>query len=163
MKRLLAIAIIATVACVITTNAFAASANIAITATVSGTQGVSLSGTSWGIDAIDTADYRDSASITATNNGSVTETLKMSAVTAGDFTLGSDAGADQIAIWGKCASSDPTLTNANALTGDAGQTSANVDPAASLTVYMKYKSPSTITGTKSVGAATVTVSTASAT
>ena len=161
MKKLLMITIIATVACVIavTTSTFAEQKTIAITATVSGTQGVSLSTGSWGIGPISTGATPTSSTITATNTGSAPETLELSAVTAGDFSLATDAAADTIAIWGQCASSDPGLTNANALIGTPGQTSASVDPAANLTVYMKYNAPTSITGAKSDGAVDITVST----
>ncbi len=167
MKRLLAIAIIATAACVIavTTDAFAAlEQTITITATVSGVQGVSLSAGSWAVGAINTGESKDSSTITATNSGSVTETLQMSAASTGNFGLGTDAGEDQIAIWGKCAATDHglTLTIDNALTGTPGQRSENVDPTDSLAVYMKYKAPTSITGANENGAASITVSTAPA-
>jgi len=160
MKKLVTMVIIMTAAVLlVSASAFAASENISITATVSGVQGVSLSGASWAVGAIDAGSSVASSTITATNTGSGPETLQMSAVTAGDFSLGTTAGADQIAIWGQCASLDPGLTSANALDGTPGQTSASVDPAASLTAYMEYHAPSSISGGNSDGAATVTVST----
>lgn len=161
MKKLLTLATIATIACavLVATSAFAAEETITITATVSGVQGVSLSSTSWVIGAVSAGESRSSSSITAENTGSVTETLEMSAASTGDFALGSTAGDDQIAIWGKCASSDPGLTVANALSGTSGQRSENVDPTSDLTVYMKYSAPTSITSGNSDGTASVTVST----
>ena len=164
VKRLLMLTMIATVVCAVAvaTAAFAAEETITISATVTGEQGISLSGASWTVGSIGTNSSSNSSTITATNTGSVTEALEVSATSTGDFTLGSTAGVDRIAIWGICASSNPGLTAANALTGTPGQTSENVNPASSLTVYMRYLSPTSITGGDSDGSATVTVSTAPA-
>lgn len=160
MKKLLALSTVTMIVCVVAaTFAFAAQDTIQITATVTGVQGISLSGGTWAIGGITTGETSDSSTIVATNTGSVPERFEAFAVTAGDFTLSTTAAEDQIAIWGKCASADPALDVTNALTGTAGQTSVNVDPASGLTVYLKYLAPTAITGGKSDGAATVTVST----
>jgi len=161
MKKLFVMTMITTVAILlVSASAFAASEAISITATVSGVQGVSLSGASWAVGAIDAGASSSSSTITATNTGSGPETLQMSAVSTGDFTLDATADVDQIAIWGKCAATDPGLVEVNALTGTPGQTSAIVNAGSGLTVYMEYHAPSSVSGGNSDGAATVTVGTA---
>ena len=161
MKRTLIAAIVITVACFarVVPVACAAEQTILITAMVSGIQGVSLSGASWAIGNVVTGTSSASSSITATNTGSGPEVLNMSAVSTGDFTLGSAAGVNTMAVLGKCASTDPNLSPTNALTGTAGQASDNVDPGSDLTVYVMYEAPTSITGGNSDGAVTVTVST----
>jgi len=160
MKRLLTIAIIAAVGYLMaSTSAFAASAEITITATVSGVQGVQLSATTWAIDAISTEESADSSTIEATNTGTGPETLELAAAATGDFGLAAEAGVDKIAIWGKCAATDPTLTKDNALDGIAGQTSEAVNPDEKLKVWLKYHAPTEIGAGKTKGDATVTVST----
>lgn len=160
MKKSVLLLIGAVLACaVFTSYAHAASQNITITATVSGVQGVSLSGTTWSVGAINAGSSADSSTITATNSGTMPEKLLLSATSTGDFTLASTADINKIAIWGKCASADPTLVVANALTGTAAQNSATVNPAANLKVFLKYFAPASITAGKTNGAATVTVST----